>query len=380
MCGRYVSPEQAAIERQWHIGRHNQPSLSEPFAARYNVAPQQGNSANYVPVVRQADDGELELVRLQWWLLPFWAKEPRIKYSTFNARVETVAKASSFREPLKRRRCIIPALGWYEWQELNDRAIEDFLRGVEPGYNASVAKLREDKIDKECIHAIAGFVGYVACCAPAAMRIHAGPLQSTLESEAAILDKQGLLPRAPPSLGSKTLTELLTDKEVGFTVDPKYPQALGINSISGRVSIYGNSKWEILLNGVPECPFFTSDFPLVIEATGHRTINWIVPLTPDLAIRIIPDIQLARTAPDLSFAKFTSNHRMLRRSEIVEINRLIVRCAEDLVFYRDNHDWIGDFIAKNRHYRVEAVTDRIPYGRGFMNISTQRIVLHNPPA
>lgn len=118
MCGRYVSPEQAAIERQWHIGRQNQPTLGEPFAARYNVAPQQGNPANYIPVVRQTEGGERELVRLQWWLLPFWSKEPRIKYSTFNARVETVAKAASFREPLKRRRCIVPALGWYEWQEL----------------------------------------------------------------------------------------------------------------------------------------------------------------------------------------------------------------------------------------------------------------------
>ena len=130
MCGRYVSPEQAAIERQWHIGRHNQPDLSEPFAARYNVAPQQGNPANFVPVVRQAEGGELELARLQWWLLPFWSKEPRIKYSTFNARVETVAKAASFRDPLKRRRCIIPALGWYEWQELPSGNLPWYLHGA----------------------------------------------------------------------------------------------------------------------------------------------------------------------------------------------------------------------------------------------------------
>jgi putative SOS response-associated peptidase YedK len=54
---------------------------------------------------------------LQWWLLPFWSKEPRIKYSTFNARIETVAKAASFCDPFKRRRCLIPAVGWYEWQE-----------------------------------------------------------------------------------------------------------------------------------------------------------------------------------------------------------------------------------------------------------------------
>ena len=69
---------------------------------------------------------------------------------------------------------------------------------------------------------------------------------------------------------------------------------------------------------------------------------------------------------------------MLRRSDIIKINRLIVQCAEDLVFYRDNHKWISNFVAKNRHYRIDAVTNRIPYDTGFMNISTQRIVLHKP--
>jgi putative SOS response-associated peptidase YedK len=114
MCGRYVSPDQAAIERQWHIGRSN----SNPFAVRYNVAPQQGIAANYVPVIRLAEDSVLELAALQWWLLPFWSKEPRVKHATFNARVETVAKLASFRESFKRRRCVVPAIGWYEWQEL----------------------------------------------------------------------------------------------------------------------------------------------------------------------------------------------------------------------------------------------------------------------
>ncbi len=221
---------------------------------------------------------------------------------------------------------------------INDRAIEEFLLDVEPRYNASVAKLRGSKIDRECIHAIAGFVSYVACCAPAAIRIHAGPLEGLLESGAYILDRQGLIPNAPSSLGSKTLTDLLTNKEVGFAVDPKYPQALGISSITSRVSIYGNSKWEILLNSISECPLFTSDFPVALEATGRRTMNWIVPLAPDLAIRVIPDIQLAGKAPDFSFARFSSTQRILRRSEVVEINRLIVKCAEDLVIYRDAHE------------------------------------------
>ena len=119
MCGRYVPPEVAEIERFWHIGRHNWRSPFENVRqARFNVAPQQGNPRNHVPVIRADADRALELTDMQWWLLPFWSKEPRIKYATFNARIESVATSASFREPFKRRRCIIPARGWYEWQTL----------------------------------------------------------------------------------------------------------------------------------------------------------------------------------------------------------------------------------------------------------------------
>jgi putative SOS response-associated peptidase YedK len=120
MCGRYVSPAEAEIERFWHIGRHNWRSPFERVRhARFNVAPQQGNPNNHIPVIRADSDGTLELTDMQWWLLPFWSPEPKIKYSTFNARVESVATSSSFREPFKRRRCLIPARGWYEWQALS---------------------------------------------------------------------------------------------------------------------------------------------------------------------------------------------------------------------------------------------------------------------
>jgi len=119
MCGRYVAPDEADIENFWHIGRSNWRSPFENVRhARFNVAPQQGNPRNYIPVIRADADGTLELTDMQWWLLPFWSKEPRIKYSTFNARMESVATSSSFREPFKRRRCLIPARGWYEWQQL----------------------------------------------------------------------------------------------------------------------------------------------------------------------------------------------------------------------------------------------------------------------
>jgi putative SOS response-associated peptidase YedK len=119
MCGRYVTPNQAAIERHYHLGRgqNNPYPENSNFAARYNVTPQQGNPAAYVPVIRHSADGATELVTLQWWLLPYWSKEPRIKFSTFNARTDKVSSAASYKVPFRKRRCIIPALGWFEWQD-----------------------------------------------------------------------------------------------------------------------------------------------------------------------------------------------------------------------------------------------------------------------
>ena len=258
---------------------------------------------------------------------------------------------------------------------INDRAVEDFLLGVEPKYNASVAKLRTNKVDDESIYALAGFVAYVASCSPAAVRIHAGPLKATVESEAAILDRQGVLGKSPPSLGGKSLSELLADGTVRVDVDPKYPQAMGIANILHHVSAFGNAQWEVLHNVDASSPFFTSDFPIAIEPTDDpRVLSKVVPLAPDLAVRITPRIEMSGAQPDLSFGKFSHRQRSPGRQEILGINRLLVRCAEDIVFYRDDHKWIEPFITKNRHYRIETIVRQIPHGTGFLNISSQQIV------
>jgi hypothetical protein len=265
-----------------------------------------------------------------------------------------------------------------------DRAIEEFLRYVEPRYNASVAKLRDDKIDRDAVFVLAGFAAYVASCAPAAMRIHAVPLKSALESTAFILDKQGVFGQPPEAFGGRTVTELLADGTVRFTVDEKYPQALGINSIIRRVSLFGNSPWEILHNTVSTSPFFTSDYPAAIEARAHSGIvNRIIPLAPDLAVRILPDVELSRTEPDLSFHLFRYRRQNVGHAQVRELNRLMVRCAEDAVFYRDDRAWIEAFIEKNRHYRIETVMTRVPYGSegsGVMEIASQRVLAHREAA
>jgi putative SOS response-associated peptidase YedK len=105
MCGRYVSPDEASIEREFNLVR------SEfTFPPSYNVAPTQ-----QVPVVRIVGGGRQGL-RMRWGLIPFFAKGEPPKYSTINARVETMETAASYRGPWRRgQRCLQVALGFFEW-------------------------------------------------------------------------------------------------------------------------------------------------------------------------------------------------------------------------------------------------------------------------
>lgn len=116
MCGRFVHPDMAAIERAWHIGRHNSVSLLID-GIRYNVAP-----ASFIPALRR--DGEtdtLELTALRWGLVPSWAGAAESGLKTINARSETVATSGAYRAAFRKRRCLVPAIGWYEWKQLPGR-------------------------------------------------------------------------------------------------------------------------------------------------------------------------------------------------------------------------------------------------------------------
>jgi hypothetical protein len=149
-----------------------------------------------------------------------------------------------------------------------DRAIEEFLKTIEPKYNAALDKLIEKKIDNECIYTIAGFVAYVITCSPGGMRIQSGPLKNMVETRTTLLDGQGLFPPPPSLLAGTNLTELLRNGTVEVMIDPKFPQAIGVNSILKLTALLGNFKWRIFRNDFDDTPFFTSDFP---AASRRRT-------------------------------------------------------------------------------------------------------------
>jgi len=255
-----------------------------------------------------------------------------------------------------------------------ERVIEDALQLVEPRYNKSVAKVRDNRIDHEAIQCISGFLAYVLSYTPTAMRLSVPVWRSNLEAAAKMLDRQGVLGKAPPSLGGKSMTELLNEGTVGFDVDPKYPQAVSTANFFAHVSTFGNSMWEVLHNGHDDSPFFTSDFPAALEeTTAPRPLNRIIPLAPDLALRVIPDEQAPRRPPALTFPRFRVRHVELRRPQVRAVNKLIVQCAEDFVFFRDDREWVADFVKRHRRFRVDSTIAQVSHSGGFSTFGRLRI-------
>src|SRR5262249_43104892 len=105
MCGRYLM--HAPPELLAELFELQEIPIVTP---RYNIAPTQ-----QVLACRQTDKGR-ELVALHWGLIPSWADDSKIGYKMINARSDGVATKPSYRSAFKKRRCLIPATGFYEWQ------------------------------------------------------------------------------------------------------------------------------------------------------------------------------------------------------------------------------------------------------------------------
>jgi putative SOS response-associated peptidase YedK len=109
MCGRFARRSTQQVLADWFgVELEEMPW----FAPSYNAAPQ-----SVQPVVRlNRDSGKPEFVLNRWGLVPFWAKDAKPAYATINARAEEAATKPAFREALKKRRCLVPADAFYEWQ------------------------------------------------------------------------------------------------------------------------------------------------------------------------------------------------------------------------------------------------------------------------
>ena len=118
MCGRYsVAPTGTAEDIAELFEAIHRPDMRP----RYNVAPSQD-----APVVRLTRSAEREIASLRWGLVPSFAKELKVGFANINARGETVATSRMFRDAFARRRCLVIATGFYEWQKTGAKSKQPY--------------------------------------------------------------------------------------------------------------------------------------------------------------------------------------------------------------------------------------------------------------
>jgi len=133
MCGRFTLRVPAST-----VAEQFQLLDIEPFGPRFNIAPTQPvavvrprgpvSPGLEVPVSERRDHVIRQLAWLKWGLVPSWAKDPAIGNSLINARAESVADKPAFRAAFRRRRCLVVADGFYEWQRTGVKKQPYFLR------------------------------------------------------------------------------------------------------------------------------------------------------------------------------------------------------------------------------------------------------------
>lgn len=108
MCGRYTT----TVEEETLFARFRIREYGGQHIPRYNIAPTQSN-----PVVLVSEENKRIMTPMRWGLIPSWAKEESIGNKMINARIETITQKPSFKTAFAKRRCLVPADGYYEWRK-----------------------------------------------------------------------------------------------------------------------------------------------------------------------------------------------------------------------------------------------------------------------
>lgn len=141
MCGRF----QLSVKGRHISERFNIEVFDEFYKPNYNLAPSQK-----LPVITNNEPDILSYMK--WGLIPFWAKDPKIGYKLINTRAETISDKPSFKNAFRKRRCIIPANGFYEWKkDANKTPYRIFLKSEEIFAMAGIWETWKD-VEGKSIH------------------------------------------------------------------------------------------------------------------------------------------------------------------------------------------------------------------------------------
>ena len=115
MCGRSsLTKTEKELEERFNATFYSDELIQYNPLPNYNVAP-----SHVLPIISNQDRNHFQAMR--WGLIPFWAKDMKIGYKMINARIETLFEKSSFKQAVSKRRCLVPADGFYEWKKVKNK-------------------------------------------------------------------------------------------------------------------------------------------------------------------------------------------------------------------------------------------------------------------
>ena len=177
-----------------------------PVFENYNITPSQD-----ILTVRLApESAQPEYALLHWGLVPFWSKSAKTKFPLINARAEGIEKKPSFRGPFKHRRCLIPAKGFYEWQQVEGRKQPYFLHPVDDGLFLLAGIWDHWQGDDGTV---------IESCAIITTEANA-QIQPIHERMPVILNEKNLLAWLDPGTNQQTLVAMLIPFSAPMTIHP----------------------------------------------------------------------------------------------------------------------------------------------------------------
>lgn len=259
----------------------------------------------------------------------------------------------------------------------DERIIEEFLQTIEPNINKAINSFSDKKYDVETIYTLSGLVAFIASCSPSAIRFATTMVQSNVEDMAKILDKQGKLPKLNHDGKELILSEMLKNGNVRLNIDDKYCQSLGISNVMKIQASFGNSPWEILINETSDY-YITGDYPIAIEKTNDpRIVNKIFPITPRIAIRICPDINVCDDEKDFVLNPFRYREINVGRSDVKYINKQLIIAAENMVFMKKYDSMIYSWVLKYKRKRIAQKMYKFPTQNGYYSVGRMEVETRN---
>lgn len=250
----------------------------------------------------------------------------------------------------------------------NNRAVEDFLKGIEPAYEPCLARVSAGELDWKARQVFSGFLAYIQTYTPASVRMFDPMIRAMLERTVKLLEASGELePIDVPELpdwNGKTVSKLTEEGKIKLDIDLKMPQAMATTQLLKIRNSLASSDVTIL-KPTGGSRFLTSDFPSVIlYHHQNKYAQRFLPVSPKLGL-------VFHTHTSIEDREETS-HRFIeigaRRTQ--NINDEIIKAAENLIFSTHKFPWLQKRLKLLRGYRAESVTETV----GPLTMSQQRVV------